>query len=244
MYNVGNTTDAPLVFSISYGDNENTVHFDYAVRVNAELQKMGVRGLSIMSSSGDGGVGGGQPSFCQEFIPTYPAASPYITAVGGTTGSNPEVAGPLSSGGFSNYWARPSYQSSFVSQYFQVAQNLPPSKDYNQTGAGFPDVAAQAYNFDVVINGFTTPVDGTSCSSPTFAGLVALLNDVRLNAGKPPLGYLNQLFYKHPEAFNDITSGSNPGCFTEGFEAAAGWDPVTGLGSMDFGKWKTIVESA
>ena len=40
------------------------------------------------------------------------------------------------------------------------------------------------------------------------------------------LGFLNPLFYGHPEAFNDIVGGSNPGCGTTGFPAMPGWDPV------------------
>eukprot|EP00455_Lapot_gusevi_P009575 TRINITY_DN1428_c0_g1_i3.p1 TRINITY_DN1428_c0_g1~~TRINITY_DN1428_c0_g1_i3.p1 ORF type:complete len:545 (-),score=221.21 TRINITY_DN1428_c0_g1_i3:160-1794(-) len=237
------TKNAPLVFSVSYGDNENTVSLDYAQRVNVEFQKAGVRGISILFSSGDGGVSGGQPQFCSQFVPTFPAASPYVTAVGGSTSSNPETAASLSSGGFSNYWDRPSYQTAAVAQYFSVAQNLPSSSSYNNTGAGFPDVAAQAIDFNIVQSGGTTGVSGTSCSAPTFSGVVALLNDVRLTQGKSPLGYLNILFYKHPEIFNDITSGNNPGCFTNGFYAAPGWDPVTGLGTPNFKKMQALVSS-
>lgn len=68
---------------------------------------------------------------------------------------------------------------------------------------------------------------GTSCSSPIFTSVVALLNDELLNAGKPVLGFLNPWLYANPGAFNDITSGWNPGCGTLGFEATTGWDPVT-----------------
>lgn len=35
-------------------------------------------------------------------------------------------------------------------------------------------------------------------------------------------------------ALHDITNGSNPGCFTDGFQAVEGWDPVTGLGTPDY----------
>ena len=81
------------------------------------------------------------------------------------------------------------------------------------------------------------PVDGTSCSSPTFASVIALLNDRLIAAGKPPLGFLNPFLYSTgASAFNDVTSGSNPGCGTDGFPAVAGWDPVTGLGTPDFAK--------
>lgn len=63
----------------------------------------------------------------------------------------------------------------------------------------------------------------------TFAGVVALLNDFRLSNGKSSLGFLNPLIYASgvSAGFNDITSGSNPGCGTNGFTAGAGWDPVS-----------------
>ena len=41
--------------------------------------------------------------------------------------------------------------------------------------------------------------------------------------------------YQNPQAFHDITVGNNPGCHTKGFSAVAGWDPVTGLGTPNFG---------
>ena len=55
-----------------------------------------------------------------------------------------------------------------------------------------------------------------------------LQNDARIAAGKSPLGFLNPFLYQNPSIFNDVTSGNNPGCSTKGFEASAGWDPVTG----------------
>lgn len=61
----------------------------------------------------------------------------------------------------------------------------------------------------------------------TFAGVISLLNDFRIASGKAPLGFLNPLLYAQGAAgLNDITSGSNPGCGTNGFTARAGWDPV------------------
>ena len=62
----------------------------------------------------------------------------------------------------------------------------------------------------------------------TAAGVFSLLNDFLISHGKAPLGFLNPLIYASTSAtaFNDITSGSNPGCGTQGFSAVAGWDPV------------------
>jgi subtilase family serine protease len=65
----------------------------------------------------------------------------------------------------------------------RTATNIPDKSLFNQTGAGIPDVAAQAVNFWIVYHGFSTGVSGTSCASPTFAGIVALLNDIRLQNG-------------------------------------------------------------
>ncbi len=85
----------------------------------------------------------------------------------------------------------------------------------------FPDVSAQADNFKIFVGNRSGLVGGTSAAAPTFAGFVALLNDARIKAGLPSLGFLNPLIYAigalSPDAFNDITTGHNPGCGTEGF---------------------------
>ncbi|KAF9282369.1 hypothetical protein BGZ68_006004, partial [Mortierella alpina] len=60
-------------------------------------------------------------------------------------------------------------------------------------------------------------------------------------AGKPTMGFLNPRLYKHAASLNDITTGSNPGCNTNGFPAMAGWDPITGLGTLNFAKMKTAL---
>ncbi len=61
----------------------------------------------------------------------------------------------------------------------------------------------------------------------TVAGIISLLNDFLISEGKPPLGFLNPWLYGDGLAgLNDIISGSNPGCGTDGFSAVAGWDPV------------------
>ena len=60
--------------------------------------------------------------------------------------------------------------------------------------------------------------------------MVSLLNDYLISKGKSPLGFLNPLIYSTgATGFNDITSGSNPGCGTNGFTAGKGWDPVRAL---------------
>ena len=61
----------------------------------------------------------------------------------------------------------------------------------------------------------------------TAVGIFSLLNDYRLSWGMAPIGWANPWIYGVGSfGFNDITSGNNPGCATEGFEAKDGWDPV------------------
>jgi tripeptidyl-peptidase-1 len=64
-------------------------------------------------------------------------------------------------------------------------------------------------------------VGGTSAAAPAFAGLVALLNDARLAAGKRSLGFLNPLIYAlKGDGFHDIVVGNAPGCGTPGFNVS------------------------
>ncbi|PIL34082.1 hypothetical protein GSI_03793 [Ganoderma sinense ZZ0214-1] len=238
--------DIPQTITTSYGDEEQTVPRDYAIRVCNIFAQLGSRGTTLLFASGDSGVGGGQ---CltndgqnrTAFMPAFPASCPFVTTVGGTTHVSPEVAVDFSGGGFSNYFARPSYQSKDVSTYLTGLGNQY-SGLFNSSGRAYPDVSAQAQGFQVVVNGRVTPVGGTSASSPTFAGVISLLNDYLISKGKAPLGFLNPLLYsKAASALNDITSGSNPGCGTNGFSAGKGWDPVTGLGTPDFSKLKKLL---
>ncbi len=149
-----------------------------------------------------------------------------LTSVGSTQGNSPETAAQFSSGGFSNVFARPDYQTTAVQGYLSALGNTNAGL-FNTSGRAYPDVSTQGVSFAVNIAGSFEAVSGTSASSPTFASVVALLNDQRLNAGKAPLGFLNPLLYSTATgAFNDITSGNNPGCNTTGFPAVAGWDPV------------------
>ncbi|KAG8746061.1 hypothetical protein FRC10_006164 [Ceratobasidium sp. 414] len=241
-----NKTTLPNTISTSYGEDEQTVPLDYAIRVCNDFATLSARGVSILFSSGDDGVGKGtcktnDGTSRTRFQPAFPASCPYVTAVGGTHLTSPEVGALLSQGGFSNYFPRPSWQNTAVSTFLT---SLGSTYDglYNATGRGFPDVAAQAEHFQLVINGLPAALKGTSASAPTFAGVIALLNDYRISQGKPSLGWLNPWLYaKAAGALNDITSGNNPGCGTEGFTAWVGWDPVTGLGTPDFVRLQAVV---
>ena len=90
--------DLPQVISTSYGDDEQTVPESYAKRACAGYAQLGARGISIIFSSGDFGVGLPHKCFSntnpnkREFLPTFPGSCPWVTTVGGTKGFSPEVA--------------------------------------------------------------------------------------------------------------------------------------------------------
>jgi len=232
----------PKLFSTSYGEDENSWSLEAATRLNTEFQKAGARGISLLYAAGDEGAN------CKSgtFVPEGPGSSPYVTSVGGTqpSGSWPapggETAVGLSSGGFSNYWDMPDWQKDAVAKYL-TQDGLPEQsqRGYNTSGRAYPDISAQAMNFVVVDHGIPLPgVAGTSCASPTAAGIVSLLNDVRLQNGKSSLGFLNPFIYENAASFNDITTGSGRGCglVGGGWPAKEGWDAVTGVGTPDYAK--------
>ncbi|TKA30653.1 hypothetical protein B0A50_02373 [Salinomyces thailandicus] len=244
--------ELPHTLTTSYGEDEQSVPLAYRQNVCSMIGQLGARGVSVLFSSGDTGVG----SACQTndganttaFLPIFPAACPYVTSVGGTYQTDPEVAISFSSGGFSNTWARPSYQDAAVSAYLDTLGDTWDGL-YNASGRGFPDVAAQSYHFYVVDQGDEGLVSGTSAASPTFAGVVALLNAARIEAGLSPLGFLNPWIYSIGyQGLTDIVDGGNTGCTGTdtysglpapyvpyaSWNATSGWDPVTGYGTPDF----------
>ncbi|KAF2104700.1 Pro-kumamolisin [Rhizodiscina lignyota] len=259
----------PQVISASYGDDEQSVPEDYAKRVCFMIGQMGLRGISLLGSSGDNGVG----APCQsndgkktpQFTPQFPSTCPWFTSVGGTQASDPEIAWLGSGGGFSNYFTRPKYQDAFVGKYLEKVVDPEYYEHYtNFSMRGFPDVAAHSadpryvYYQDNVLwrRGFA----GTSAACPVFSAIVSLLNDARLKAGKPRLGFLNPMFYAVGyKGLIDVAQGRSIGCTGLNFQngnttiegasvipgvswnATEGWDPATGLGLPDFQALKSIV---
>ena len=153
-----------------------------------------------------------------------------------------------SGGGFSNVFARPSYQDSAVSTFLNstnsTATPLPASNTYNQSGRAFPDVSANGWNIVTYTDGGLDLESGTSASAPIFASIINRLNEERISSGKGPIGFLNPILYGHPEVFNDIVEGYNLGCNSApAFNATTAWDPVTGLGTPNYPKMSELFMS-
>jgi subtilase family serine protease len=154
----------------------------------------------------------------------YPASSPYVIAVGGTTLNSDsslnyksESAWAYSGGGISDAEAQPSWESSLSASYRQV-----------------PDVAFDADPTTGTILYFNgavySQVGGTSLASPLFVGAWAVLESANNNS----LGFAPQLIYSNigqlnnASAIHDVTSGNNGYYSTQ-----SGYDDVTGWGSFN-----------
>ncbi|TFY61990.1 hypothetical protein EVJ58_g4155 [Rhodofomes roseus] len=252
------TVSPAYIMSTSYGYTEADLTPAYEQRQCAEYAKLGLMGITVLYSSGDYGVAGigeacldadGQVDwFGHTFAPAFPVDCPYVTAVGATqVNPNSTIFEPESAceqiiqsgGGFSNVFPMPSYQAAAVEHYLANYPPGYPDGTYNTSGSrAYPDISANGANYVVAVQGEYYLVYGTSCSSPVSAAIFSAINDARLAIGKSPIGFINPAIYT-PEfmaAFNDITTGSNPGCGTEGFYAQPGWDPVTGVGTPNFVK--------
>jgi tripeptidyl-peptidase-1 len=198
------------------------------------------------------------------FNPQFPNTCPYVLSVGATMlTSNQTVDDPesvmnipeiqmgsatfSSAGGFANYAPLPDYQKDAVSSYLNnYAPDYPyytytgPSSItgsngvYNRAGRGIPDVSANGANFMTFVDGQESPMDGTSLAAPIWASMLTLINEERTKQGKGSVGFVNSVLYENTKIFHDITEGNNPGCGTDGFPAAPGWDPATGLGTPDY----------
>jgi hypothetical protein len=190
-----------------------------------------VPGVTFLASTGDYGVAD----------PEYPAFSPNVVAVGGTSlalnadssynseagwGYYSDSAGTMigTGGGISAYETEPSFQQGVQSTGYRTTPDVSTVAD-PATGAWIAD----PYNLDPT-NPFAA-VGGTSLSAPIWAGLVAMVNQGRAGAGEASLNSSSpsetlQALYTLPQSdYNSITSGDN------GYTANAGYNLVTGLGT-------------
>ena len=199
---------------------------------------------------------------------SFPASVPYVTAVGGTEfaeGSGNYWSASLGPNGGSALGYIPESVWNDEAIYVQNGysgfaaggggSSIWFTKPSWQNGAGVPadgardvpDVALTASwlhdPYTLITGGSFGPNGGTSAATPTFAGLVVLLNQY---LGTQGLGNINPALYQLAQsgAFHDVTLGNNAvPCFTNssqdcatgamGYAAGAGYDRATGLGSVD-----------
>jgi subtilase family serine protease len=225
MANAIASQDRVSVVSISWGECEAESTASTLTSTDNALSQAVAEGISVYSASGDSGS-----KDCQSGATgvDYPASSPYVTGVGGTTlslsGNNwsSETAwtgsgsAGGSGGGVSIKYARPSWQTG------------------TNAKRTVPDVSADANpstGYAVYSGGGWDEYGGTSCAAPIWSGYTALVNEKAKAAGKANVGFLAPKVYPilssgYAANFHDITSGNNGG-----FSAGTGYDEVTGIGT-------------
>ena len=217
---------------------------------DAIFQQMAAQGQSFFTSSGDNDAytpgAGSTNGLDNESLGGAPASSPYVTTVGGTTLTTTGAGGAWTGetawnwglhkgsyvgtgGGFSSYYAIPEWQAGV-----NMSTNGGSASYRN-----IPDVAMVADNIYVCYgNGWSNSVGGTSCATPLWAGLAALINQQTTGYGRPPIGFFNPAIYQlgtsnlYSSAFHDITTGSNAWpASPDSFFAVPGYDLCTGWGT-------------
>ena len=198
----------------------------------------------------------------------WPASSPWVTAVGSSSFKGEQPGGEEtasvrfgSGSGFSGRYKQESWQTQLAKDYlakfppypwprpgptpWRDPPVLPPRASFDVVGRVTPDLVLVGEGYLLIQDGAVRPDGaGTATSLAAFTAMAALLNEARLDAGKPPMGSLNPFLYAHPEAFVDVTEGTNAladddfgGCITMleyGFNATEAFDAVSGLGTPKF----------
>ena len=206
-------TSGVSVVNMSFGFTEFASETSYD---SDFLTPSGHAGVTFVAATGDSGGAA-----------TYPAFSPNVVAVGGTTLSSTslssETAYDSSSGGISQYESKPAYQSA-VTQSSTNRTNPDVSFDGN------PNTGVSVY--DSYNGGFADKwykIGGTSFSAPAWAALIAIADQGRAGAKLSSLDGRSQtlpnLYSMSASNYHDITSGNN------GYAAGPGYDLVTGRGS-------------
>jgi kumamolisin len=227
---IHDASNKPSIISISWGGPESSWTSQAMNAMDAAFQAAAALGITVCVAAGDNGSSDGVTGGGDHV--DFPASSPFALACGGTRLSaqgasidqevvwNDGAGGGSTGGGISAVFPAAAWQSGLHARKAQGAELALSMR-------GVPDVAGNAdpdTGYQVRIDGSNTVIGGTSAVAPLWAALIARINQ---NAGKPA-GYLNPQIYKSPQTFRDITQGNNGD-----FEAAAGWDACTGLGSPD-----------
>ncbi len=183
---IHDSTNKPSVISISWGGAESTWTGQAMTALDSAAQDAAALGVTICAASGDNGSSDGVTDGKNHV--DFPASSPHILACGGTslqsakgaitseTAWNDGAQGGAGGGGFSNQFPLPVWQSS--------AKIKPPAG-----GRGVPDVSGDAdpeTGYNVLVDGESTVLGGTSAVAPLWSGLIALLNE---KLGKPARGF-------------------------------------------------------
>jgi subtilase family serine protease len=239
------------VISQSFAATEQTFPSKSSLRALRGAYQLAARDhVTVLAATGDEGATSFKYNMQDLYTSravSWPATDPLVTAVGGTqlhlradgTRRSADVAWRDSAGGRSIVFGRPSYQKRARAQ--------------TRNARGVPDISmdASCASSVAIFSSFSgepgqwEPLCGTSLATPLFAGIVALADQYAGHGKARSLGLINPAIYaiaaRHERGIVDIRRGSNTETFSQGgkrhtvkgFSARAGYDLVTGVGTID-----------
>ncbi len=266
---------APII-TYSFGGCEQRFSASTLASIRGLAQQANAQGITWLASSGDSGAAGCDPDFqtsspaaSQGLGVSFPASLPEVTGVGGTQFNASSslywnISNSTNSASALSYIPETSWNGSgpsgLIASGGGVSVDFPKPSWQNGPGVpsgnsrAVPDVSLSAGGGNVsylaVMGGRSLLLLGTSAGTPSFAGILVLVNQYELANGiqmQSGQGNVNPNLYglaqTTPGIFHDITTGSNivacvvgtPDCTTGslGYSAGPGYDTVTGLGSVD-----------
>ena len=206
--------------SMSWGTPESSLPQGLTLKYSQIFNQAQSLGISVFAASGDQGAYDGTNSLTVNF----PASSPMVTAVGGTSiyfinGNVYQYAWDGSGGGYSSYF------------------NASPTQNatgFNGTKRGVPDISLDANpnsgGVYVFAGAALYAIGGTSLATPIASGIFMIISQY---LGKN-LGYVNPYLYgiartnQYGKAIIPVPYGNNGK-----YSASSYWNPVTGLGTIN-----------
>jgi kumamolisin len=218
----------PSVVSISWGGPESSWSAQSLTAYDQAFEDAGLLGVTVCCASGDDGSTDNVTDGAAHV--DFPASSPNVLACGGTRLEsslgqisrevvwNQGAGNGATGGGISDQFPLPDWQAGV---------NVPVSVNpTHRKGRGVPDISGDAdpaTGYQIYVDGKDAVFGGTSAVAPLWAALLALINE---QLGRN-VGFLNPTLYANGRTgLRDITAGDNGA-----YQAAAGWDACTGLGS-------------
>ena len=244
-YNSAVSANVAKVINVSLGECETSAKSSGTMATDDQIFESAVaQGQTFAVASGDSGAYecGGRTA-----EQSYPAVSPYVIAVGGTTLST------SSSGAWSGetVWACSSSSNCAsaggTGGGASTTENAPSWQTASgvlgtSTKRGVPDIAFDANpstGATPIIDGSAQQYGGTSLATPIFVGFWARIQSAHANGLAFPATALYQYGSANESTvFHDVTSGSNGA-----YSAKAGWDYTTGFGSLNMANFSTFVNN-
>jgi hypothetical protein len=238
---ISGVTYHPSIVSCSWGAPEIDFGLSIVNTFNGLLNSAAAAGVTILVASGDNGSNDG---YSTNHLPNadYPAASPGVIAVGGTTiTANSETLwswNPTHSwgcgSGCSTYTTAPTWQKGIVT----LPTNTMPPVAYLKGKRALPDIALNAdplFGYTIYMGGkaYVNEIGGTSCAAPLMAGYLGLINlRYPVSAAASLYSVYNSTHRK--SCYNDIVTGTNDNIpsSTNLWQATTGFDLCSGMGSI------------